>query len=69
MKPKPQCHRTALVVSLALAARAPSVPAEARVPRTAPTGTVPRATMRRCPACHRGQLHLIARVGRPRGPP
>lgn len=34
-----------------------------------PTSTVPVPTVLRCPACHRGQLHLIERVNRPRAPP
>jgi hypothetical protein len=45
------------------------VPAEECLARTPPTSTVPLPTTRRCPTCHRGQLQLIARVGRPRAPP
>jgi hypothetical protein len=33
------------------------------------TSPIPRATVRQCPACHRGQLHVMARISRPRAPP
>ncbi|MDP1858691.1 MAG: transposase, partial [Gemmatimonadaceae bacterium] len=43
------------------------VPADERTPPA--TSPAPPPTVRRCPACHRGQLQLIARVSRPRAPP
>jgi Putative transposase/Transposase zinc-binding domain len=36
---------------------------------TSPTSTGSLPTMLRCPTCHRGRLHLIEHVGRPRAPP
>ena len=45
------------------------VAAEACVAGTPSTGAVPHPTTRQCPTCHRGQLQLIARLGRPRAPP
>jgi hypothetical protein len=36
---------------------------------TAPTSTVPLATQRRCPICHRGHLHVIERPGQSRARP
>ena len=44
-------------------------PTDASSSRTPPPSTVPLPTVLRCSACHRGRLHLIARVGRPRAPP
>ena len=49
--------------------RPDNVPADESISRTPPIRTVAPVTVRRCPACHRGRLHLIARVSRPRAPP
>ena len=48
--------------------RPDNVPADESISRTPPTRTVPPETVLRCPACHRGQQHLVARVRRPRAP-
>ncbi len=44
-------------------------PADEGSASPAPTSPSPRPTVRRCPACHRGHLQVIARVGHPRAPP
>ena len=49
--------------------RPDNVPADESISRTPLTRTVAPVTVRRCPACHRGRLHLIARISRPRAPP
>lgn len=51
------------------APRPAHVPTEERISGALSTNPVPPPTVRRCSACHRGQLQLIARVSRARAPP
>ena len=51
------------------APRPAHVPTEERISGARSTNPVPPPTVRRCSACHRGQLQPIARVSRARAPP
>ena len=61
--------RHLLELHAASAARPAHVSADECIASTSPTPAIPRPPLRRCPACHRGTLHAIERVGRPRAPP
>ena len=61
--------RLLLQVHAAPDARPAPIRADECIASTLPTSPIPPATVRPCPACHRGQLSMIARVNRPRAPP